>query len=1262
MEKKVKKLYLVSNAHLDTQWNWTIQDSIREYIYNTLVDNFNLIEKYPSYHMNFEGAFRYKLAKEYYPDLYEKLKQYIAEGRWSVAGSMWDACDTNVPSSEALMRQILYGNGFFEKEFGKRSLDVFLPDCFGFRYSLPSIAAHMGLIGFSTQKLQWGLDSPRLTGDGKSLKPLKEEDLPEADRKPKMDLGKWTGPDGSTIMVSLNPGSYVFDLDDNGKNTDLGKNKFWLDCIEFNEKHTGVPSHMRYYGTGDNGGSCKEISAQLLDEAMNNKDGDYYEIVSASTDQIFRDITPEEFENLPEYRGGLLIPHGYGTFTSRTINKRWNRKNELLADSAERSAVIASILSPYTYPHERLTEAWERFLWHQFHDDLTGTSYVSAYYFSLNDYIISLNEFASELKASSGSMAAAYLNTDCKGSPVVLYNPLSFERTDLVSVDISKPGHFKVVSPDGKTVPSQVHSENGKRRLVFTAKVPSVGYSVYDIRESEENESTFGELKITDRGIENSRYALKLNEDGDICSIIDKNDESRELLSAPVTFEIGPDSSTVWPSWELTYDDCLKPVKHLDENVTIEKYETGDAVVSLKVTKHFSSTVIEQIIRLCSGSDRIDVQCKCNWAEVASNLRLRLPLTVSNPVAEFDQGLGTAEEGNTSDPYYQYVVHQWADLTDKDGSYGVSLFNDCKYGMDKPDDNTLRLTLIHTPISNFYHDSWQNWQDIGENNFTFSIMGHKGKRSRETVCEAARLNQPVIPFFTDKHKGYTKEFSFMHLSDSCAIVRCIKKEEKGHRIIVRIQETLGEEVNGLTVSFMNNIRSVVETNGFEDEIGAVPFSGKSFSFDLNRYSVKTFAVELATDDVKDKCASSVIELAYDKKITTSRDDLKSGEISGGKSIPEELWIDSITASGINFKMGPADSLNALASSGQEITIPEGAQTISLLLASSDGNKVADFTLDDHKTSVTVQDIFENVGCWDLFTIGKSRIIKHDEIAHVFTHINDENGFVPYKFAYIFRVSFDARGKKVLKLPEDKNILVFAATASFRSNNFDYASPVYDGDGRDVKTAHTLRIEWLDGKITEDKMTEGELKFLVIDSIYDNGYLYEGMESDSIIKDSKCCVLIRMPDHDITVKAKKKYIGKDVLLGKPATASNEIDDSAAGRALDGKTSTRWFAHRDDGDLWLEVDAGKEYTVNKWLVMHGGAFEADYQTARDFRLQYRSREDEEWRDADVVTGNTQWLTMREFPEVTARYFRYYADYPTQGGWLWARVHVLSVYEKQ
>lgn len=144
MEKE-KKLYVVSNAHLDTQWNWTVQDTIRDCVKSTLEKNFELIEKYPHYKMNFEGAFRYKLAKEYYPDLYEKLKGYIAEGRWTVSGSTWDAMDVNVPSSEALMRQVLYGNGYFEKEFGKKSTDIFLTDCFGFRYALPSIEAHMGL-------------------------------------------------------------------------------------------------------------------------------------------------------------------------------------------------------------------------------------------------------------------------------------------------------------------------------------------------------------------------------------------------------------------------------------------------------------------------------------------------------------------------------------------------------------------------------------------------------------------------------------------------------------------------------------------------------------------------------------------------------------------------------------------------------------------------------------------------------------------------------------------------------------------------------------------------------------------------------------------------------------------------------------------------------------------------------------------------------------------------------------------------------------
>jgi len=151
-----RTLYVTATAHLDTQWRWTIRDTIEKFIPDTLRGNFALFEKYPDYTFSFEGAFRYMLAKEYYPVEYSDLqKRYVKDGRWKPAGSWVDAVDTNVPSPESLFRQALYGNGFFRREFGPSAVsrDVFLPDCFGFGFALPSIAAHSGLVGFSSQKL-----------------------------------------------------------------------------------------------------------------------------------------------------------------------------------------------------------------------------------------------------------------------------------------------------------------------------------------------------------------------------------------------------------------------------------------------------------------------------------------------------------------------------------------------------------------------------------------------------------------------------------------------------------------------------------------------------------------------------------------------------------------------------------------------------------------------------------------------------------------------------------------------------------------------------------------------------------------------------------------------------------------------------------------------------------------------------------------------------------------------------------------------------
>ena len=179
-------LYVTATAHLDSQWNWTVQDTIRQYVPNTFYTNFKYFDQYPDYTFTYEGAIHYMWFKEYHPDDWPTVQKYVASGRWRLAGSWINAVDTNVPSPESLMRQALYGQHFFRQEFKTVSRDVYLPDCFGFGFALPSIAAASGLTGFTTQKLTWGSSVP----------------IP-------FPVGRWKGVDGSEVVANLNPGDYV---------------------------------------------------------------------------------------------------------------------------------------------------------------------------------------------------------------------------------------------------------------------------------------------------------------------------------------------------------------------------------------------------------------------------------------------------------------------------------------------------------------------------------------------------------------------------------------------------------------------------------------------------------------------------------------------------------------------------------------------------------------------------------------------------------------------------------------------------------------------------------------------------------------------------------------------------------------------------------------------------------------------------------------------------------------------------------------------
>ncbi len=251
-------LYVVPYAHLDTQWRWEFPQTISEYLLKTMRVNFDLIEKYPHYVFNWTGANRYRLMKEYFPADYAKIKKYVAARRWYPAGSSVEEGDVNLPSAEAIIRQVLYGNTYFRKEFGKASAEYMLPDCFGFPASLPSILAHAGVKGFSTQKLSSGWQpAPKVGG------PDSPEQTPEGIP---FNVGIWEGPDGKTVLAALNPGGYGSNI-----RTDLSKdaagrpraaagsaNRTGSKRIDFDGKVTGVYADYHYVGTGDIGGATEE--------------------------------------------------------------------------------------------------------------------------------------------------------------------------------------------------------------------------------------------------------------------------------------------------------------------------------------------------------------------------------------------------------------------------------------------------------------------------------------------------------------------------------------------------------------------------------------------------------------------------------------------------------------------------------------------------------------------------------------------------------------------------------------------------------------------------------------------------------------------------------------------------------------------------------------------------------------------------------------------------------------------------------------------
>ena len=1178
-----KTAYLVSDAHLDTQWNWDIQTTIRDYIPKTIRQNLHLLRTYPNYIMNFEGAIKYGWMKEYFPNEYEEVKKYIAQGRWHLTGTSWDATETVISSSESLFRNTLLGQQFYRNEYGKESCDFFLPDCFGFPYNYPTIAQHCGVIGFSSQKLQWRTNKfydQKLT-------------------KYPFSLGIWEGIDGSRIMMA-----HGYAYNHSFRDTDISEDRRLY--REMSESPTGIG--YRYYGTGDTGGSPNIPSVRAMEKGL--KGNGPVKIISATSDQIYKDFLPyEKHPELPSFKGELYMDvHGVGCYTSQAAMKLYNRQNEHLADAAERSSVIAEWLGKREYPANDIRECWQTVILHQFHDDLTGTSIPRAYEFSWNDEIIDMKRF-SDITFSAVSGISELMNTQVSGTPIVLYNPEGFTQNTVADVMLgaAMADSYTVTDAKGKKAASQVVTDTkGRKHLLINATVPATGFAVYSIKAAGKQAAT-AEKEV--KTLENSVYKLTFDQNGNLSSIVDKR-YSKEIVEQGKAIGLivfTECESHAWPAWEILKKTVDGNKVTVNEDVSVKLVENGQLRKTVKVTKRYGESEISQYVSLYEGAlaDRIDFYNEVEWKSLNSLLKCTFPLSISNPMATYDLGLGSVERCNNEDFKYEVYSHEWTDLTDRSGDYGLTIINNCKYGWDKPADNELRLSLLWSPeVGRGY--AYQNKQDFGHHEFTYSIIGHKGALDKGLAVEqSTMLNSPLRAFEATKHGGELgREFSFVASDNKNVTIRAFKKAEASNEYVIRVYENSGTAQQA-KLTFAAPVLKAAEADGTEKTLGAASFSGKDLNVDIKGYGVKTYKLTFGNQRSMAEIPQAEIPLRWNKRCFSFNEFRNGADFDGGYSYAAELLPkDGLKVEGIHFGFQDMDGQNGYACWGDTITLPEGKYNKVFFLAAAakdDAEGYVYFVVPGKKGN-TVDSVAVNVPYYTGF-VGQwghdgqcEGFMKDGQIAYVGTHRHSSEGDEPYEFTYMYKIDVDIpKGATQIIMPRQPNIVIFAAKVADAPSQLKVASQMF----------------------------------------------VTGNKSNTVSKE----------------KAVRANLLKEAKIIAKTGEVNERE--SAEKMTDGDIRTKWCDTKEAPN-YVAFDLGSEKTISGWRLLNAGSEGGGYIT-RSCMLQVRSSLTSEWETVDLLDGNKQNDVIRSIEPVKAQYVRLYITSPTQRvGKDACRIYEFEVYE--
>ena len=807
--------FLTGNSHIDAAWLWPWTETV-DVVQRTFGSALELMDEFPTYTYAQSAAQYNEWIAEKYPQMNAEIKKRVREGRWELVGGMWVEPDLNMPDGESQVRQLLIGQRTFQQLYGVTTRIGWNPDSFGYNWQLPQIYKRSGIDYFVTQKMAWNETNP----------------LP-------FKLFWWESPDGSKVLTYF-PHTY--------SNANLNPVRISNDFTKARSLDPGMLDMMDLYGVGDHGGGPTRA---ILDQGMHwMQPGKVIPVMKFGTAQSYftsveKKISPDsptwDYEalakgagalpapppgeiSIPTWKDELYFEHHRGTYTTQANHKRNMRESEEWMLNAEKYSSLAW-LDGQSYPATELNEAWKKVLFNQFHDLAAGSGIADIYQDAQRDYD-QVRWATNEVSAKALHTIEARIDTRAAGAvPVLVFNPLGWERSGLIKVDVQMPNAVvdgvSVVDARNRVLPSEIVSSDSQTNtyhlLVEAKDVPSLGYEVLHVVPGKRFFA--GDLKASGMTMENA--ALKVTVDphtGCITSLYDKKANFETLAAGACgnqlqVFKDTPQADDAWNIDPGTLDH-FTPLMQTDSVKLVEK---GPFRAVVRVSRHWQSSTLVQDITLYAGSDQVDVVNDIDWHETHILLKAAFPLAASSDMATYEIPYGTIKRPTTRNNSWEQAKFEvpalrWTDLGN--GQHGFSLINESKYGYDCSG-NVLRLTLLRSPVSPDPN------ADRGHHHFSYALYPHAGDwKTALTVRHGYDYNYNLQARQVEAHSGTLPlEHSFITVKGDNVVLTAVKKAEDTDGLILRFYEWAGQSGN-IRLTLPKGAESATLTNLMEKPEGS----------------------------------------------------------------------------------------------------------------------------------------------------------------------------------------------------------------------------------------------------------------------------------------------------------------------------------------------------------------------------------------------------------------------------------------------------------